>query len=96
MRKDFFKKNMIIAAVLLMVVCLSGCKIKLAEISASVMAKLNIPDIYAMERRGWSNTSTLRSVYQQTFDDDRQRVDKVIDDYFQRVYDMKHDTKNAK
>lgn len=68
----------------------------LRHISASVMAKLNIPDIYAMERGGWSNTSTLRSVYQQTFDDDRQRVDKVIDDYFQRVYDMKHDTKNAK
>ena len=60
------------------------------------MAKLNIPDIYAMERGGWSNTSTLRSVYQQTFDDDRQRVDKVIDDYFQSVYDTKHDTKNAK
>ena len=68
----------------------------LRHISASVMAKLNVPDIYAMERGGWSNTSTLRSVYQQTFDDDRQRVDKVIDDYFQSVYDTKHDTKNAK
>ena len=42
MRKDFFKKNMIIAAVLLMVVCLSGCKIKLAEISASVMAPVKV------------------------------------------------------
>lgn len=68
----------------------------LRHISASVMAKLNIPDIYAMERGGWSNTSTLRSVYQQTFDSDRQRVDKIIDDYFQHIYDTKYDTKTTK
>lgn len=68
----------------------------LRHISASVMAALKIPDIYAMERGGWSNTSTLRTVYQQTFDDDRQRVDKVIDDYFQNIYDTRYDTKIAK
>ena len=67
----------------------------LRHISASVMATLKIPDIYAMERGGWSNTYTLKSVYQQIFDDDRQRVDKVIDEYFQSIYDTKHDTKFA-
>lgn len=38
MSRDIVKKNIVIAAVLLMVVCLSGCKFRLAEISASVMA----------------------------------------------------------
>lgn len=68
----------------------------LRHINASVMAKLNIPDVYAMERGGWSNTSTLKSVYQQTFDTDRQRIDQTIDDYFQDIYDTEYDTKNIK
>ena len=68
----------------------------LRHINASVMAKLNIPDVYAMERGGWSNTSTLKSVYQQTFDTDRQRIDQTIDDYFQDIYDTKYDMKNIK
>ncbi|MBR1750878.1 MAG: site-specific integrase [Ruminococcus sp.] len=61
----------------------------LRHINASIMAMLNIPDLYAMQRGGWSNTTTLKQVYQQTFDDERKRVDKVIDDYFQALYDMK-------
>lgn len=67
----------------------------LRHVNASVMAALHIPDVYAMERGGWSNTSTLKSVYQQTFDNDRQRVDRIIDDYFQKLYDTKCDTKIA-
>lgn len=68
----------------------------LRHINASVMAKLNVPDVYAMERGGWSNTSTLKSVYQQTFDTDRQRIDQTIDNYFQDIYDTKCDMKNIK
>jgi integrase len=65
----------------------------LRHVNASVMAALNIPDIYAMERGGWSNTTTLRSVYQQTFDSTRDRIDKQIDNYFSEIYDTKYDTK---
>ena len=68
----------------------------LRHVNASVMAKLNVPDVYAMERGGWSNTSTLKAVYQQTFDTDRQRIDRTIDNYFQNIYDTKLDTKNIK
>lgn len=68
----------------------------LRHISASVMATLKIPDIYAMERGGWSNTYTLKSVYQQTFHEDRMRVDKIIDDYFTNIYDTKCDTDKTK
>ncbi len=50
------------------------------------MAALGIPDIYAMERGGWSNTATLKSVYQQTFDSNRKAVDKVIDDFLSGIY----------
>ena len=58
----------------------------LRHINASVMASLGIPDLYAMERGGWSNTSTLKQVYQQTFDNDRMIVDKKIDRYFNELY----------
>ena len=65
----------------------------LRHVNASVMAALGIPDVYAMERGGWSNTTTLRSVYQQTFTDERNRIDKQIDDYFAGLYDT-NDIKN--
>lgn len=65
----------------------------LRHVNASVMAALNIPDIYAMERGGWSNTTTLKSVYQQTFDSTRNQIDKQIDSYFSKLYDTKYDTK---
>ncbi len=54
----------------------------LRYLSASVMLMLNIPDKYAMERGGWSTNSTLKSVYQHTFSEERKQVDKKIDDYF--------------
>lgn len=68
----------------------------LRHINASVMAALNIPDIYAMERGGWSSTSTLKGVYQQTFDTDRKRVDDVVDKYFYAIYSTKYATENEK
>lgn len=57
----------------------------LRHINASVMLKLGVPDKYAMERGGWSTTSTLKSVYQHTFSDERKKVDEAIDDYFNEI-----------
>lgn len=78
----------------------SICFHDLRHINASVMAALGIPDVYAMERGGWSNTSTLKSVYQQTFTSARQDVDATIDNYFSKIYsnivDTKMDTKFSK
>lgn len=59
----------------------------LRHVNASVMAALNIPDLYAMERGGWSSATTLRQVYQQTFTADRIKVDRIIDCHFQQIYD---------
>lgn len=57
----------------------------LRHINASVMLMLGIPDKYAMERGGWSTDNILKSVYQQTFSDERKKVDKIIDGYFNSV-----------
>lgn len=57
----------------------------LRHLNASVMLMLGIPDKYAMERGGWSTDGVLKSVYQQTFDSEKQRVDKIIDNYFENV-----------
>lgn len=67
----------------------------LRHINASVMAQLGIPDLYAMERGGWSNTATLKQVYQQTFDDERINVDKKIDDFFCDIYATEYDTRRS-
>ena len=51
------------------------------------MLMLGVPDKYAMERGGWSTTSTLKSVYQETFSDERRAYDDRIDDYFTEIYE---------
>lgn len=56
----------------------------LRHISASTMAMLRIPDKYAQERGGWKTDHVMKSVYTETFSDERQRVDDVIDDYFEK------------
>lgn len=55
----------------------------LRHVNASVMSMLNVPDKYAQERGGWSTDHIMKSIYQQTFSSERERVDALIDDYFQ-------------
>ena len=59
----------------------------LRHVNASTMLKLGIPDKYAMERGGWSTASTLKRVYQETFSDERQAVDRRVDEYFKKILD---------
>lgn len=65
----------------------------LRHLNASTMLMLGVPDKYAMERGGWSSTNIMKSVYQHTFTQERQAVDKKIDDYFISIID-KYDTEN--
>lgn len=67
----------------------------LRHLNASVMLMLGVPDKYAMERGGWSNTATLKNVYQETFSAERQAVDDKIDTYFTELV-TKLDTKIRK
>jgi len=57
----------------------------LRHLNASAMLALGVPDKYAMERGGWSNPSIMQTIYQHTFTAERQRIDNMIDDYFQQL-----------
>ena len=59
----------------------------LRHMSASIMLALGVPDKYAMERGGWATPSTLKSVYQHTFSDERKLVDRKIDAFFEKLLD---------
>lgn len=50
--------------------------------NASTMLLLNVPDKYVMERGGWSNITTPKSVYQHTMKEGRTAADQAIDKYF--------------
>ena len=60
---------------------------QLRHLNASVMLMLGIPDKYAMERGGWATNTTLKSVYQHTFDEERRKVDEQIDGFFNALLD---------
>lgn len=48
----------------------------------SVMASLNVPEKYMMERGGWSSPSVMRQVYTHAMTSKRNAVDEQIDNYF--------------
>lgn len=60
----------------------------LRHMNASIMAMLNIPEKYAMERGGWRTPHVMKSVYQHTFNDERKKVDQTIDDYFNKLIEQ--------
>lgn len=65
----------------------------LRHLNASIMAMLNIPDKYAMERGGWSTDYVMKRIYQHTFSDERKAADEKINNYFNSVYEK---IKNSK
>lgn len=67
----------------------------LRHLNASVMALLQIPDKYAMERGGWKTDKTMKTVYQHTFNEERIKVDAKIDKYFDDImqHEMQHGNK---
>ena len=68
----------------------------LRHVNASVMALLRIPDKYAQERGGWESDKVMKRVYQQTFSEERENVDKKIDDYFEKKMQHECNTKKKK
>ncbi|MDY4081191.1 MAG: site-specific integrase [Candidatus Metalachnospira sp.] len=65
----------------------------LRHVNASVMAQLRIPDKYAMERGGWKTDAVMKNIYQHTFSEQRELVDKRIDEYFESKmqHEMQHE-----
>jgi integrase len=58
---------------------------QLRHMNASVMSMLNIPEKYAQERGGWKTPHTMKRVYQHTFSQERENVDRTIDKYFEKT-----------
>ena len=54
---------------------------ELRHLNASIMLMLGVPDKYAMERGGWATNTTLKTVYQHTFSDERKNVDEKINGF---------------
>ena len=70
----------------------------LRHVNASVMAILHIPDKYAQERGGWKTDHIMKKIYQNTFSSEREKVDNIVDAYFNRKvmqHDMQHKKKKA-
>jgi integrase len=55
---------------------------QLRHFYASVMLKLNVPDMYAMRRMGHSTSKMLKSVYQHVFQDEQKKISSNINDFF--------------
>ncbi len=55
----------------------------LRHTNASVMAGLNVPDIYAQQRGGWSSPAVMQRIYQHTLSSKQTEVDQQIDSFFQ-------------
>lgn len=49
---------------------------------ASSMHSLNVPDIYVMQRGGWSTDYVMRQVYFRAMSDEQQRQNEIINDHF--------------
>ena len=69
----------------------------LRHLNASVMALLRVPDKYAQERGGWKTDKVMKEIYMQTFSEERERVDDLIDGYFEDImqHEMQHETKKV-
>ena len=70
----------------------------LRHVNASVMALLMIPDKYAQDRGVWKTDSIMKSVYQQSFSQERLLIDQRIDDFmseklFGNTYEQKFEKK---
>lgn len=57
----------------------------LRHVNASVMAMLNIPEKYALERGGWKTPSVMKNIYQSTFEAGRTQADAIMDTYFEQA-----------
>ncbi len=68
----------------------------LRHVNASVMAMLRIPDKYAMERGGWKTDKVMKKVYTHTFSEEREKVDGVIDNYFEKALGINNEDVDIK
>lgn len=68
----------------------------LRHYSASIQHALGIPDVYIMQRGGWGNDSTLKSVYRHAMSDKQKEMSDMANNYFEEICNTKCNTKKKK
>ncbi len=64
----------------------------LRHYSASIQHALGIPDSYIMQRGGWGNDGTLKSVYRHVLEEQTKQMDHMANNYFSELYNTKCNT----
>lgn len=64
----------------------------LRHYQASVLHAMGVPDLYIMQRGGWSTDTTLKRVYQHTINKEQVKAENKICDYFSENFDSVFDS----
>ena len=68
----------------------------LRHYAASMMHAIGIPDVYIMERGGWSSDGTLKRIYRNSMDDYRRKfTDKMFGHFEIMQHEMQHEEKKS-
>lgn len=65
----------------------------LRHYSASVMHAMNIPDVYIMQRGGWTTDNVMKTVYRHTLEDKETEMNQKANNYFSSLCNTKCNTK---
>ena len=68
----------------------------LRHYSASVMHAINVPDVYIMQRGGWSSDATLKKIYRGSMDDYQKKFTDITNRHFESMqHEMQHENEKA-
>ena len=63
----------------------------LRHYSASIMHAIGVPDVYIMERGGWSSDHTLKNIYRGSMDDFSRKFTDMTNEHFSAMqHEMQH------
>lgn len=64
----------------------------LRHYSASIMHAIGVPDVYIMERGGWSSDKTLKKIYRNSLTDYQQKYTQQTNTYFENIsHEISHE-----
>lgn len=68
----------------------------LRHYSASIMHAIGVPDVYIMQRGGWSSDGTLKKIYRGSMDDYQQKFSDLTNEHFSKMqHEMQHKKKKV-
>lgn len=66
----------------------------LRHYSASIMHAIGVPDVYIMERGGWSSDKTLKKIYRNSLSDYQEKYTTKTNAYFEKIsHEISHEEK---